>query len=65
MRLTQTEAAAIFGWDKTAMSRMLSGRITPTLETAIRIERRTGIPVEAWLDETDDCAAEAATSSTA
>lgn len=52
----QREAAAHFGWDETFISMLRTGKRTPGLTNAIRLERETGIPVEAWvsseLDET-------------
>jgi plasmid maintenance system antidote protein VapI len=52
----QRDAAAHFGWDETFISKLCRGERSPGLTNAIRIERETGIPVEAWmssdLDET-------------
>lgn len=44
----QTEAAAFFEWDITFLSKLLNGHRKPGLTNAIRIERLTGISVEAW-----------------
>lgn len=44
----QQEAAVYLGLHSTEVSMYLSGRRTPGLDTAIQIERRAGIPVEAW-----------------
>jgi transcriptional regulator with XRE-family HTH domain len=44
----QREAAEYFGWDETYVSQLVNGRRTPGLDNAIVIERKTGIPVEAW-----------------
>lgn len=53
----QREAADHFSWDETFISALLAGRRSPGLTNAIRIERETGIPVEAWvsseLDESE------------
>jgi hypothetical protein len=45
----QTNAAEHFGWDLTYISKLAKGRQLPGLPNAIRIERETGIPVEAWV----------------
>lgn len=58
---TQRETAAHFGWDETFISALVTEderrRRRPGLTNAIRIERETGIPVEAWassaLDESE------------
>jgi hypothetical protein len=41
--------AAHFGWDFSYISKLATGRQVPGLPNAIRIERETGIPVEAWV----------------
>lgn len=46
---TQREAAAHFEWDETFISHLVSGRRIPALTNAITIQRKTGIPVEAWV----------------
>ena len=48
---TQREAAAHLRCHETFLSQILSGVRQPGLDTAIQIERLTGIPVEAWLTE--------------
>lgn len=50
-RLTQREAAKLLGIHYTFLSQILSETRdrTPALATALRIERVTGIPVEAWV----------------
>lgn len=45
---TQADAARYLGWDQGNISVVLAGKRTLGLETALRIERLTGIPVEAW-----------------
>lgn len=57
----QTQTAEHFGWDPTFISQLLADpprRRKPGLDNAIKIERETGIPVEAWsssaLDESDE-----------
>lgn len=50
----QSDAARYLGWDQGNISVVLAGKRTLGLETALRIERLTGIPVEAWsAQETD------------
>lgn len=54
----QRETAEHFGWDETFVSMLLADpprRRKPGLTNAIKIERETGIPVEAWVSsELDD-----------
>lgn len=50
----QREAAEHLGFDETYVSQILGRRRRPGLDNAIIIERRTGIPVEAWLSSQDD-----------
>lgn len=47
---TQADAARYFGCHRSLLSLLLSGDRTPGLESAVTIERLTGIPVEAWAD---------------
>jgi transcriptional regulator with XRE-family HTH domain len=47
-KLNQLEAAQIIGVDHTQLSHILLGRRRPGLDTAVKIERATGITVEAW-----------------
>jgi transcriptional regulator with XRE-family HTH domain len=57
----QRQTAEHFGWDETFISQLLADpprRRRPGLENAIRIERETGIPVEAWLPSALDESAE-------
>lgn len=53
---SQREAALYLSTDETMLSHWLSGRRQPGLTNAVKLERLTGIPVEAWmsseLDET-------------
>lgn len=44
----QRDTAILFGWDRTFVSALIRGRRIPGLVNAIKIERETGIPVEAW-----------------
>jgi len=53
-RFLQREAADFLGFDETFVSQLVNGRRVPGLDNAIRIERKTGIPVEAWLSHEDD-----------
>lgn len=48
-RFLQTETAKYIGMDVTHLNQILNSSKTPGLATAIKIERMTGIPVEAWL----------------
>lgn len=51
----QAGAGRFLAIDPAEMSKFLSGKRTPGLRTAIRIERLTGIAVEAWTStEVDD-----------
>lgn len=43
------DTAEYFGWDETFISKIVNGTRSPGLQNAIFIERRTGIPVEAWV----------------
>jgi transcriptional regulator with XRE-family HTH domain len=45
---TQADACRFLGFDAASMSNFCAGKRTPGLETALRIERLTGIPVEVW-----------------
>lgn len=54
----QRDAAEYFGWDETFLSRLLAGRQTLGLTNAIFVERKTGIPVEAWASSELDKALE-------
>lgn len=55
----QRETATHFGWDETFISQLITERRKPGLMNAIRIERETGIPVEAWASSELDESAEA------
>jgi transcriptional regulator with XRE-family HTH domain len=57
-RFMQQEAAEYFGWDETYISQLVNGRRSPGLENAVKIERATGIPVEAWVTSAVDIPAE-------
>jgi transcriptional regulator with XRE-family HTH domain len=48
-RFLQVEAAEYIGIDVTHLNKILNTSHTPGLTTAIKIERKTGIPVEAWV----------------
>lgn len=50
----QRVAAAFFEWDETFISQLINGRRVPGLTNAIIIERKTGIPVEAWVSSEVD-----------
>ena len=50
----QRDTAELFDWDETFVAKLLAEnpklRRRPGLVNAVRIERETGIPVEAWMD---------------
>jgi transcriptional regulator with XRE-family HTH domain len=48
------EAADLIGIHFTQLSKFINGRRRPGLKSALLIERRTGIPVEAWEDSDVD-----------
>lgn len=56
--VNQREAADILGIDFTMLNHYLSGRRSPALATAVLIERKTGIPVEAWVPTADGAPAQ-------
>lgn len=57
--VNQREASDILGINFTMLNHYLHGRRAPALETAVLIERKTGIPVEAWVATDDDLLAQA------
>lgn len=48
-KLTQRQAAELLDMHYTFLSQILNSDRSPALGTAVRIERVTGIPVEAWM----------------
>ena len=46
--LSGIETARTLGMHPTVISNLITGRRLPGRENAIKIERATGIPVEAW-----------------
>lgn len=50
----QTQAAEYLGFDNPYLSQLINGKRSPGLANAVKIEEKTGIPVEAWLIEVDD-----------
>lgn len=50
MRLKQYELADLLGMHEATLSQIFSGVRRPGLDTALRIQRITGIPVDAWSD---------------
>lgn len=50
-RLKQYELADLLGMHFTTLSQVLAGKRRPGLDTALRIERLTGVPVESWSDQ--------------
>ena len=55
-RFMQQEAAEYFGWHFTYVSQLITGARLPGLDNAIKLERMTGIPVEAWRSSSVDTA---------
>lgn len=57
----QADAARYLAFDQPYISVLVSGKRSPGLDNAIKLERLTGIPVEAWasseIDESDHDAA--------
>jgi transcriptional regulator with XRE-family HTH domain len=47
-RLDQRQGAAKLGMHFTTLNKILLRKRVPTLKSAIRIERLTGVPMEAW-----------------
>lgn len=45
---TQAEAARLIGITESQFSQFLSGRSSPSLLNAVRIQKATGIPVDLW-----------------
>lgn len=43
------ETANLLGWDITFISKIVNGERLPGLINALKLERETGIPVEAWV----------------
>ena len=60
----QTETAKHFDWDMTFISQLVNGKRYPGLVNAVKIERETGIPVEAWVSDEDDKSLSTAVSNT-
>lgn len=50
----QTEAAHVLSLQPTFLSMLVNEHRMPSLNNAIKIERVTGIPVEAWESSNDD-----------
>lgn len=48
-KLTQRAAAKLLGMHYTFLSQILRTDRSPGLATALKIERLTGVPVEAWV----------------
>lgn len=53
-RLKQIDAAGELGMDQSYLSRVLSGKQRPGLDTAAKIEQVTGIPTLAWASTAQD-----------
>jgi plasmid maintenance system antidote protein VapI len=50
----QADAARYLEFDKPYVSVLATGTRTPGLDNAIKLERLTGIPVEAWLSQDNE-----------
>lgn len=48
-KLSQRAAADLLDMHWTFLNQILNDKRSPALATAVRIERMTGIPVEAWM----------------
>lgn len=59
-RFLQKEAAEYLSMDTTFVSQLVNGHRIPGLDNAIKIERLTGIPVEAWASNDVDNSVEPA-----
>lgn len=57
----QRDTAEYLGWDETFVTKVVNGVRYPGLANAIMLERKTGIPVEAWVSTELDKAGEADT----
>jgi plasmid maintenance system antidote protein VapI len=55
----QREAAELFGWDETFISKIVRGDRSPGLANAHSIERETGISTESWLSSALDNSSQA------
>lgn len=64
-RFMAREAAEYFGWHESFISQLINSVRTPGLENAVKIERESGIPVEAWLPTEGDKSGEAVSVSAA
>ena len=49
-QLSSRDVAELFLVNDSTVSRWLTGERTPGLEMAVAIERRLGVPVEAWAE---------------
>lgn len=51
---TQADACRYLGVDPSYLSHLMAGRRGPALDNALKLERLTGIPVEAWASSNID-----------
>ena len=52
--LTGVEVSRILGVSACHVSELLGGRTRPSLALALKIEKRFGVPCEAWLADAQD-----------
>ena len=63
-KFMQREVAEYLGIHFTFVCQLVAGKRSPGLDNAVKIERLTGIPVEAWLSHDVDNSAEPETANT-
>lgn len=51
---TQADVASAFGFKESFLSMLVNGKRAPSLDNAVKIERFTGIPVQAWSSSSND-----------
>lgn len=53
-KMNNAAASAYLGLDKSVVTKLASGLRSAGLKIAVHLERRTGIPVEAWMSDDAD-----------